>query len=94
MKFRKTLAKLKGAVTDTSTVQHYPSVRWGARFAIYTARVRGGHRVTRGKNVLKTESYTVGPDYITCHRCGMTSHHPEDIKHRYCGMCHRFHDDY
>lgn len=30
--------------------------------------------------------------YIECLTCGMKSYHSEDIKHRYCGWCHRFHD--
>lgn len=27
---------------------------------------------------------------FTCPRCGWTSHHPEDLAHRYCGHCHQF----
>lgn len=30
---------------------------------------------------------------IDCLRCGMISYHPEDVRHRYCGHCHRFHHD-
>lgn len=30
---------------------------------------------------------------ITCPECGMTSHHPEDVRHRYCGRCHQFHNE-
>lgn len=33
------------------------------------------------------------PDYITCPVCGMTSYHPQDVSHRYCPNCHRFHDE-
>ena len=41
------------------------------------------------------------PDYgpgprsitITCPRCGRTSYNPEDVKQRYCGACHMYHDD-
>jgi ribosomal protein L37E len=25
---------------------------------------------------------------FTCPRCGMTSHHPGDIREGYCGNCH------
>lgn len=32
-------------------------------------------------------------DAISCPRCGHTSHHPSDIRERYCGACHAFHDD-
>ena len=30
---------------------------------------------------------------IKCHTCGLTSYHPKDVSHRYCGKCHIFHDD-
>lgn len=29
---------------------------------------------------------------ITCPQCGMTSYHPKDVEHRYCGNCHQYHD--
>ena len=25
----------------------------------------------------------------TCPKCGMTSYHPEDVKHEYCANCHK-----
>lgn len=38
-------------------------------------------------------TYTINLDgsAITCLRCGLTSHHPMDVSHRYCGQCHVFH---
>jgi hypothetical protein len=30
---------------------------------------------------------------ITCPNCGMKSYNPSDVMHRYCGHCHKFHDD-
>lgn len=30
---------------------------------------------------------------IECLGCGAVSYHPEDVRHRYCGHCHQFHDD-
>jgi hypothetical protein len=30
---------------------------------------------------------------ITCFICGLTSWNPNDVRYRYCGHCHRFHDD-
>ena len=30
---------------------------------------------------------------ITCKTCRMTSHHPEDVRQRYCGNCKVFHQD-
>ncbi len=32
--------------------------------------------------MLEQESYT-------CPKCGMTSYHPDDVKHEYCGNCHK-----
>ncbi len=29
---------------------------------------------------------------ITCPRCDLTSHNQEDIRHRYCGACHAYHE--
>jgi len=33
-----------------------------------------------------------GPS-IVCPLCGFESHHPEDVRRRYCARCHVFHDD-
>ncbi len=30
-------------------------------------------------------------DAIKCLICGMVSYNPNDVEHRYCGNCHRFH---
>lgn len=30
---------------------------------------------------------------IQCLRCGRISYNPNDIREKYCGFCHRFHDD-
>lgn len=27
---------------------------------------------------------------ITCLKCGMTSHNPNDVREKYCGHCHEF----
>lgn len=27
---------------------------------------------------------------FTCPKCTRTSHHPEDVRHGYCGACHEF----
>lgn len=29
---------------------------------------------------------------IRCHACGRASHHPRDVAERYCGYCHRYHE--
>jgi hypothetical protein len=33
------------------------------------------------------------PPAIKCLICERVSYHPKDISERYCGFCHRFHDD-
>ena len=30
---------------------------------------------------------------IRCLACGAVSWHPRDVAERYCGRCHRFHED-
>jgi hypothetical protein len=30
---------------------------------------------------------------IRCLACGLTSYHPRDVAEKYCGFCHRFHED-
>jgi hypothetical protein len=39
--------------------------------------------------------YTISPDghSITCHTCGRTSHNLNDVRERFCGNCHVFHDE-
>jgi hypothetical protein len=52
-----------------------------ARFSGREARLEigTGYRIDWGKQT------------ITCLTCGRTSAHPEDVRNRYCGHCHRFH---
>ena len=33
------------------------------------------------------------PPSITCPQCGRTSYNRNDIEQKYCGACHRFHDE-
>lgn len=43
---------------------------------------------------MRAAAYTIAADgsAITCHRCGLTSHNPNDVEHRYCDHCKVFHD--
>lgn len=34
-----------------------------------------------------------GEPFIECLLCGRLSYNRNDIKYRYCGKCHKFHDD-
>jgi hypothetical protein len=34
-----------------------------------------------------------GGKSITCFDCGLTSWNPYDVIRRYCGVCHKFHDE-
>jgi hypothetical protein len=40
----------------------------------------------------QVSSYQIvdGGKAITFHPCGVTSPHPEDVKHRFCAYCDRF----
>lgn len=40
------------------------------------------------------QTYEIADDgrAIKCLKCNRTSWHPEDVKQRYCGHCHEFHD--
>lgn len=31
--------------------------------------------------------------HITCPQCHLTSYHREDVRQRFCGNCHEFHED-
>jgi hypothetical protein len=41
------------------------------------------------------QTYEISPDglSITCKRCKLTSHNPNDVAQRYCGRCHVFHEN-
>lgn len=44
----------------------------------------------------KKKSYDIAKDgkSITCHTCGRTSHNLNDVRNRFCGWCHVFHQDH
>jgi hypothetical protein len=58
------------------------------RIAVIDAALqeRGLHYIVRPRVGMLTGSFTC----LTCHR---TSYNPHDAEQRYCGYCHRFHDD-
>ena len=33
------------------------------------------------------------PVAIRCKGCGLVSYHPEDVRQRFCGFCHTFHNE-
>lgn len=37
--------------------------------------------------------YALDGRSIRCLHCGRTSYNPSDVRERYCGFCHRFHED-
>ena len=43
-------------------------------------------KITIGKN-------EKGEQYFMHDICGRKSYHPEDIKHKYCAVCHTFPED-
>jgi hypothetical protein len=40
-----------------------------------------------------TREQPYSPPFILCKTCGLKSYNPYDIGLRYCGQCHKFHDD-
>ena len=48
----------------------------------------------RGEELAAAEAaaQASGHPHITCPKCGMTSYNANDIRERYCGNCHQFHD--
>ena len=43
--------------------------------------------------VLWEHRHEPGRRAITCRRCQLTSHHPQDVQARFCGCCGHWHDD-
>ena len=43
----------------------------------------------------KSQGYTInkGGKSITCHTCERTSYSQMDVKNKYCGFCHNYHED-
>lgn len=61
-------------------------------------RLLAGHQLLIGYGLCPTcAAREVGPledpTSITCPRCGKTSHHPDDVRHGYCGNCHDWTSD-
>jgi hypothetical protein len=42
---------------------------------------------------VRIEGYCADEKTITCYRCGMTSYNPNDVLYRYCGNCHKPHEN-
>lgn len=66
--------------------------------AVLTRAGRHGWRLTpRGPSgrvftTVDGTTYDLGPAAsIKCPQCALTSYHPKDIEHRFCGNCHMFH---
>ena len=58
------------------------------------AMVRGV-RLVYGAAGGRLQTFVIACDgrSITCLVCGMTSHNIDDVTHRYCGCCHKFHSE-
>lgn len=41
----------------------------------------------------RTYEIVEGGRAIKCLLCGLTSYHPKDVEHRFCGKCDLFHED-
>ncbi len=42
--------------------------------------------------MVATYEIVKGGEAIKCLVCNMTSYHPVDVRERFCGNCHEFHD--
>lgn len=60
-------------------------------------RIRRAHAAIRKRERLlvaaRRRIIAAAPPSITCPRCHLVSYNPSDVQERYCGFCHRFHDD-
>jgi hypothetical protein len=52
-------------------------------------RLAGSHLADRQTG---TGEIIMGEVAIKCRLCGRVSHNPNDVKNRYCGNCHHFHE--
>ena len=46
-----------------------------------------------GRGYLLVTNLRTGDPGIFCETCSRVSYHPQDIAQKYCGCCHRFHED-
>jgi protein-arginine kinase activator protein McsA len=53
---------------------------------------REGDLITRSQRAIDDAAAYEAEHSITCPQCGMTSHNPNDVRERYCGNCHQYHD--
>lgn len=85
------------APTVTSEAEFGLAMAETIRQAFCKMDVRMAQAVVGGEHVAppsKTTSYSIdeASGSITCLRCGMTSYSPSDVREKYCGNCHRFHE--
>jgi hypothetical protein len=77
---------------DACCVENEPPTR--IKFAIEDAGDNWVfHSVEELQSLGPEPTCVVAPDgsAIKCLVCGLTSHHPEDVRNRYCSHCHAFH---
>jgi len=72
----------------------YETLVWGKTSATHLWATRGealaGHRALCDTLLAGVSAPARS---IVCPRCGIESHHPEDVAQRYCGNCHDWHPD-
>ena len=67
------------ASSDSDLIERYCTARLACVYAVLLARGER-YRIDDGRR-------------ITCLTCGLTSQNPHDVEQRYCGSCHRWHDE-
>ena len=66
---------------------------WEARgFNQFAAELRATIDPTSTAPAPDAEPHADAPS-IKCPRCGHTSHHPDDVRERYCSACHAWHEN-
>lgn len=57
------------------------------------AAILAGYTKVSGGNSYEIWHNPAGYPAIRCLKCKIISHNSEDVAHRYCGFCHRFHEE-
>jgi ribosomal protein S27AE len=82
---------------DSATEAQRPAVAactlWNAIAAFAAGSGKQANARTALRRARKIAKQLTPTPHIVCPRCGAVSHHPKDISERYCGRCHRFHDE-
>lgn len=89
------------AVVCDGCVDHAEAIGFFDPPILCAIEVDGPHIIYHALDTLRdlepVKSYHIGhgadgTPWIHCLRCGLYSHHPEDVAQKYCANCHMFHE--